>query len=293
MLDIAILQNTELSNDLAVITQEILDIEKSMVVHAYEIGRRLHHVKTNDLAHGQWINWLETVNLDRMVANQYISIFTENILDYVDVHTPVRVAYEMSRVKDKEALKVEQNVVKVIELDGKKVAVPTGKFKLMKDMSVKQAQATKQVLNGRIEYVDSPDTLAKMAELEAELAKLKAKNSTLIAEKEAIQNDYVALAKDVELAMAERDETVEDYKKRSNASKIEVFKNIVDELYQMQEKYFFVVSEEKLFLDFLNNTPEYGDKMNAYEKWWEAMNKATERRQANIKPIEAEWCDVQ
>ncbi|HDA6631623.1 TPA: DUF3102 domain-containing protein [Staphylococcus aureus] len=41
------------------------------------MGRRLKHVKENDLAHGEWSNWLKSVNFNDSQARKFIKVFTE------------------------------------------------------------------------------------------------------------------------------------------------------------------------------------------------------------------------
>ncbi|HBC4807469.1 TPA: DUF3102 domain-containing protein [Staphylococcus aureus] len=41
------------------------------------MGRRLKHVKENDLDHGEWSNWLKSVNLNRTQATKFIKVSEE------------------------------------------------------------------------------------------------------------------------------------------------------------------------------------------------------------------------
>ncbi|AQD18914.1 TPA: DUF3102 domain-containing protein [Staphylococcus aureus] len=41
------------------------------------MGRRLKHVKENDLAHGEWSNWLKSVNFNDSQARKFIKVFNE------------------------------------------------------------------------------------------------------------------------------------------------------------------------------------------------------------------------
>ncbi|PNZ10958.1 hypothetical protein CD113_09255 [Staphylococcus simiae] len=43
----------------------------------FKIGRRLKHVKENDLAHGEWSSWLKSVNLNRTQATKFIKVSEE------------------------------------------------------------------------------------------------------------------------------------------------------------------------------------------------------------------------
>ncbi|HDE5896975.1 TPA: DUF3102 domain-containing protein [Staphylococcus aureus] len=41
------------------------------------MGRRLKHVKENGLAHGEWSNWLKSVNFNDSQARKFIKVFNE------------------------------------------------------------------------------------------------------------------------------------------------------------------------------------------------------------------------
>lgn len=53
----------QLSNDLTTIETEIKIYQNIAGRSIFEIGRRLIHVKENDLAHGEFGKWLEKVKL--------------------------------------------------------------------------------------------------------------------------------------------------------------------------------------------------------------------------------------
>lgn len=66
---------TELSTDLTVITSEINAYKRIAGEAIFEIGRRLKHVKEQDLAHGEWAKWCdEKIGISRNQATKFITI---------------------------------------------------------------------------------------------------------------------------------------------------------------------------------------------------------------------------
>lgn len=66
-----------LSNNLSQIELEIKHHQKIAGESIWEIGRRLNHVKENDLAHGQFGEWLDKVGINHREANRMMKIVKE------------------------------------------------------------------------------------------------------------------------------------------------------------------------------------------------------------------------
>ncbi len=66
-----------LSNNLSQIELEISHHKQIAGQSIWEIGRRLNHVKENDLAHGQFLEWLNKINLKRSEANRMMKVAKE------------------------------------------------------------------------------------------------------------------------------------------------------------------------------------------------------------------------
>lgn len=71
-------ENTiELSTDINVITAEINAYQRVAGEAIFEIGRRLKHVKENDLAHGEYEKWLSSIEINKQQAHRFVKVFEE------------------------------------------------------------------------------------------------------------------------------------------------------------------------------------------------------------------------
>lgn len=66
-----------LSNNLAQIELEINHHKQIAGQSIWEIGRRLNHVKENDLVHGQFLEWLTKMNIERTEAHRMMKVAEE------------------------------------------------------------------------------------------------------------------------------------------------------------------------------------------------------------------------
>ncbi|WP_415425752.1 DUF3102 domain-containing protein [Staphylococcus borealis] len=95
----------QLSNDLTTIETEIKSYQNIAGQSIFEIGRRLKHVKENDLAHGEFGKWLEKVNLDRTQAHRFIKV-SEEIKDVGTYqHLGLRALSEIASLPEPERTK--------------------------------------------------------------------------------------------------------------------------------------------------------------------------------------------
>ncbi|WP_105995259.1 DUF3102 domain-containing protein [Staphylococcus agnetis] len=96
----------QLSNDLTTIETEIKSYQNIAGQSIFEIGRRLKHVKENDLVHGEFINWVEnSLNMDRTTANKFMKISRELSNDDTYRHLGTNALYMITTLPEPERTK--------------------------------------------------------------------------------------------------------------------------------------------------------------------------------------------
>lgn len=128
----------QLSNDLPVIESELKVFKEMNGYSMYEIGRRLKHVKENDLVHGEWIEWLEKIDIHPREAQRFIKIVSDPQLKTTTwSHLGSRTLYEITGVP--------------VEEREKKHLTEKGEEKTVDEMTVKEIQDLKRQLKQRDE----------------------------------------------------------------------------------------------------------------------------------------------
>lgn len=154
-----------LSSDLNVITAEINSYKQIAGQSIFEIGRRLKHVKENDLAYGQWSSWLNSIGMNRSTAHRFIKTYEELPSD-VDTWQQLssRALYEIATLPPEEREK-EHTTSK-------------GETKTVDEMTVRELQEVKKKLkekeveaNQYLDWYDNASKLKDEAEKQAEQAR--------------------------------------------------------------------------------------------------------------------------
>ncbi|WP_251672151.1 hypothetical protein [Limosilactobacillus reuteri] len=143
-----------LSNDLTKITTEIKAYQSVGGQAIFEIGRRLSWVKNHNLAHGEFIEWLETINLDKGVANHFMKIANELGNEWTSTHLGATALYLVATMPPEERDKPQQ--------------LNSGETKKPDEMTVRELREVKKKLKQREqELADRDETIAnQQAELE-------------------------------------------------------------------------------------------------------------------------------
>jgi similar to ORF2 from streptococcus thermophilus bacteriophage 7201 len=96
------LKELQLSNDLTTIETEIKSYQNIAGQSIFEIGRRLKHVKENDLAHGEWSEWLQSINMSRGQATKFIKVSDEFSNDSPVNHLGIKALYSLATIPEEQ-----------------------------------------------------------------------------------------------------------------------------------------------------------------------------------------------
>lgn len=152
----------QLSNNLTTIETEIKSYQNIAGQSIFEIGRRLKHVKENDLAHGEFGKWLETINLNRFTASKMIKV-SEKLNSNVYTYTQLGLnALEMIATLPEEERTKEHTTSK-------------GEVKTPDEMTVRELRELKKQLKQRDEQNAQLQSQIKEREQELKSEKNKPK----------------------------------------------------------------------------------------------------------------------
>lgn len=160
-----------LSNNLQQIELEINHHKNIAGQSIWEIGRRLNHVKENDLAHGEFVEWVESIGITRAYANRYMKIAKELNVD-TSIHLGVNALYLIATLPDEEK---EQQLQRIEQGDNPTVReLQSIKAETrLKDEKIKELSIENEQLKNR-----QPEVVEKVVE-PSDYRSLKSNNADL------------------------------------------------------------------------------------------------------------------
>ena len=143
--------NQQLSNNIDQITTEILWYENTAGQAIFEIGRRLNWVKKHDLAHGQFIEWLNQINMNRRQASKFMKVANEFPNGTPGSHLGITALYLIATLPPDERDKPQQ--------------LGSGEVKKPVDMTNRELEELRKRLNQRDkELADAKEMIADQEE---------------------------------------------------------------------------------------------------------------------------------
>lgn len=214
-----------LSNDLQQIELEIQHHKQIAGQSIWEIGRRLTHVKETDLAHGEFITWVESIGFSRQEAHRFMKVSDRLPNDSMFSHLGESALYLIATLPEEEREKEH--------------ATASGELKPPDEMTVRELQQLKKEIKQKDAEIESlknrePEVVEKEIvkeipvtpydydglksdnqQLSQALKEAKVKADAAISRNDFIENEYNNLLK----KRAEVDEKSERYDELSEAIK--------------------------------------------------------------------------
>lgn len=149
----------QLSNDLTTIETEIKSYQNIAGQSIFEIGRRLKHVKENDLAHGEFGSFLKSVGLTKSQSDRFVKIYSEHSQGKLpDVgNIGMSIVYEISTLPEPERTKEH--------------TTSNGETKTPDEMTVRELRELKKQLKQRDEQNAKLQSQVEQAQRSEEIAK--------------------------------------------------------------------------------------------------------------------------
>ena len=238
-----------LSNNLSQIELEINHHKQIAGQSIWEIGRRLNHVKENDLAHGQFMEWLKKIEFSQTVANQFMKVAKELPNSVTSQNLGINALYLIATLpeeeKQKQIEKIEQGdtpTVRELQEVKKKLKLKDQALEAVKGEleRVKQTKTTEKVIEKEVipqDYQATQDLnkqlLGKNKDLTDELESVKRSLRLKEASYEMLEketSEALALKDSIEHLRADKEKLENSVTNIFNLSKLVTkFENFFDE----------------------------------------------------------------
>ncbi|WP_353418214.1 DUF3102 domain-containing protein [Staphylococcus delphini] len=196
------MKELQLSNNLTTIETEIKSYQNIAGQSIFEIGRRLKHVKENDLAHGEFGKWLENMNFNHSTANKMMRV-SEKLNSYTYTNLGLNALDMIATLPEPERTKEH--------------ITSSGETKTPDEMTVRELRELKKQLKQRDE---------QNAQLQSRVEQAQRSESIALKQLEEVENR--------EPEVIERYMEPEDYQSIKNMnehleSEREYYKNLADD----------------------------------------------------------------
>lgn len=180
----------QLSKDINILTAEINSYKQIAGQSIWEIGRRLNYVKEHDLAHGEFIDWIQSLGMDRREAYKFMKVAEELPNDSTFSHLGSSALYLITTLPEEERTQPHETA--------------KGETKTPDEMTVRELQELKKQLKSKDEQIatqarmidnlseQEPQVIEKKVVVEkipADYENLKTTNEQLEKQLSSVRND--------------------------------------------------------------------------------------------------------
>lgn len=196
------MQELTLSENLAQIELEINHHKQLAGQSIWEIGRRLNHVKEHDLVHGEFIEWLEKIGIERTEAHRMMKVAKElpNVATLQHLGTTalhlIATLPEAERAQQLERIEQGDNPT-VRELQEVKRQLNLAKSE-NEDLREKNERLAEQALKGMETKTIEKEVVKEVEVTPADYDSTKSLNQTLMAKNQELSKENQALEEELE-----------------------------------------------------------------------------------------------
>lgn len=245
----------QLSDDLTTIETEIKSYQNIAGQSIFEIGRRLKHVKENDLVHGEWSKWLETVNLNRSQATKFIKVSEEFSNDSTWNQIGLSAMYMIATLPEEERHTEHQTsngeLKKPIDMTNRELESLKNKIKQEQEeksqlvSQLEQAQRSESIARKQLEEAEDrdPEVIEKYMEPE-DYQSIKNMNEHLQSEREYYKKQADDFRNEVRDIMNQPNETTEFTGKDDNKDYTPIFIHLLKPVEKFIDHYNHHINKE-------------------------------------------------
>ena len=255
--------HAELSNDINVITAEINAYKQVAGEAIFEIGRRLKHVKENDLTHGQFGKWLESIGMTPRHAQQFMQIadeFGENAksVSYLGFTKLLQIA------------QLPSDINRQVFIEKPHKIPSTGETKTVDEMTVRELREVKRALKEAQQAKEQAEKAWRQAEERANMAE---RSEEIIRKRlEELESREPEVEFRTEYVYIEKEESdkvrVIDEEKRKK-----FYIDFINELDYIRKKYGSIALEGAKLRKAIEYDEEACEKLDEFDDFWKLFTK--------------------